>query len=140
MGIPSKSDWAGYENDFDACDAYEIFFGLSNEETLSLYEDDVRMRYTDLRFMPVKAYKYYIAGFTEYVSKSKLNDLDRRYMLDCFINLVKEKLDSNVTLNLETGKSIVEALQLHLPFVKAMDKGIYGDLASMTESIINQLR
>ena len=71
--IPGPKDWAGYEKDLDARYAHKLFFGKSVPEVMEHFSVGGRCieRADELRFMPRKAFQYYIQAFAEYINSER---------------------------------------------------------------------
>ena len=60
-GIPGAAEWQGYEDDLDACDAYELMAGRTLDEVSEHFRDTVSIMHAgELRCSPRGAFSYYV--------------------------------------------------------------------------------
>jgi hypothetical protein len=74
--IPDESDWENYWDDLDAKYAYKNFFGKSNEQMQKEFKRNVLGRKSDIFWMPIKPFQYYIFGLCDYVLKKDFGFFD----------------------------------------------------------------
>jgi hypothetical protein len=135
--IPTEEDWEDYNSDMDQRDAYEVFFGRTNEEMQKEYFKNVRLRATDLRFMPVIPFRYYMLGFRDFVMRNKFDNFDTSTVADCFINLVEEKLKDEPDYILPIMKDLLSTIEYVANNQDAYNAPIhiYGDFQDNLKSI-----
>lgn len=126
--IPSKEDW-GDLSDRDVFEAFEFFSGKSNDELQSAFKRNVMQRCSNLRWMPIYPFSYYILGLKQYIESNDHGLLDLPDAVSCFIELVEEKATANsneMKLIYSKIKEFVEHLVSHQMQYEA-DIDIYGD-------------
>lgn len=100
---PGLAEWGKESDDLDESYARRIFFGKSVEQTFPLFARNVIERVSELRFMPVACFQYYMLAYRDYLLlESTLSNDMAPDAASCFIGLVLEKLehDPNVILPL----------------------------------------
>jgi len=136
--IPTEQYWSGYHNDIDARYAYKIFFGKSNEDMQPAFKRNVIERTDELRFMPIRAYQYYIFGLRDYVRNRDFDVLESSDAASCFIKLALEKLK-------DAPNSILPILDELLPDLEYVannqdlyeaEVDIYGDFKNIYKEIL----
>lgn len=144
LPIPSEAEWSGHESDLDAQYAYDKLFGKSITEVQQMFGDtDVLARAEDLPFMPVRAFQYYIFGFTQFLqSESALRNSDAA---SCFLRLLLARESeepgsvSDIYIELAPTVDFVASRQEYFD----ADIDIYGsfpELAQQLHSICNLQR
>ncbi len=94
MNIPTEQDWENYWDDLDAKWAHKVFAGKSNDEVQVAFRNCVIEKMSDLWFMPIKPFQYYMYGFKQFIDKGKFDDeFDASDAVSCFINLVANVLE-----------------------------------------------
>ena len=134
--IPSQDDWAGYEDDLDARYAYRVFFGRSIEEVVPLFHENPIERCSELSFMPVKPFRYYILAFRDYLlSEQSREDSDAA---SCYLRLIVEKIDNEpATIGpvLPALRESVQQVAESQAFYDA-DPHIYGNFREIAARIL----
>jgi hypothetical protein len=92
MNIPSESDWENYQDDLDAEYAHRIFAGKTNDQVQLDFYRCVIERASELSFMPIKPFQYYMLGFKQFIDKADFKQLDAPDAASCFISLVEQML------------------------------------------------
>ena len=92
MEIPTEKDWADYMDDLDAKYAHSIFFGKTNNEVQKYFKRSPIERSSELSFMPIKPFQYYIFGFKQYIEAGEFNKYDASDATSCFIRLIEDML------------------------------------------------
>lgn len=92
--IPSNSDW-GNLSGRDVFEAFEYFSGKSNDELQVEFKSNVIQRCSNLRWMPICPFSYYIFGLKQYIESGDNGLLDLSDAVSCFIELVEERAVSN---------------------------------------------
>jgi hypothetical protein len=137
MNIPTKTDWGNIDGDLDIKDAYQDFYGKTNDEMEKEFKANIFERCSSLRCMPIEPFKYYIFGLKQYIDRSEYDDFHRPDAASCFIDLIYERLMSNI----DSMRSIMDEL---LPTILKIannqelfeaDIDIYGDFGEMLEKI-----
>lgn len=137
--VPTEKEWLGYEKDLDASYAYKVFFGKTNEEMQSSFKLNVIERTDEIRFMPVKAFQYYIFGLRDYVMKRNFGYLDSSDAASCFLGLVLEKLESEPSKIIPVLSELIPSLEFVSNNQNLYDANeeIYGNFKNKYEHIIS---
>ena len=90
--IPTEDDWENYQDDLDAKYAHKIFFGKTNNEVQEDFKRSVIERASELSFMPIKPFQYYVLGFKQFIEIRDFNQFDDADAASCFIRLVESML------------------------------------------------
>ncbi|MGZ8243893.1 hypothetical protein, partial [Methylomagnum sp.] len=85
-------DWIGLD-DMDVRYAFEQFAGKSNDDMQEAFKKNVIERCDNLRFMPMKPFKYYIFGLKKYVESNISSDSTDA--ASCFLELIQERFIAN---------------------------------------------
>lgn len=137
--VPTEKEWLGYEKDLDASYAYKVFFGKTNEEMQSSFKLNVIERTDEIRFMPVKAFQYYIFGLRDYVMKRNFGYLDSSDAASCFLGLVLEKLESEPSKIIPVLSELIPSLEFVSNNQNLYDANeeIYGNFKNKYKHIIS---
>lgn len=137
--VPTEKEWLGYEKDLDASYAYKVFFGKTNDEMQSSFKLNVIERTDEIRFMPVKAFQYYIFGLRDYVMKRNFGYLDSSDAASCFLGLVLEKLESEPSKIIPVLSELIPSLEFVSNNQKLYEANeeIYGSFKNKYEHIIS---
>lgn len=95
--IPTELEWEDYYNDLDANYAHKIFFGKSNTDVQLDFKRSVLERVSELRFMPIKPFQYYIFGLQQYIEKENFDHFDNADAVNGLISLTEEMLQDKPT-------------------------------------------
>ncbi|KGF71482.1 hypothetical protein DO97_19285 [Neosynechococcus sphagnicola sy1] len=136
--FPTDKEWFGYERDLDASYAYKVFFGKTNDEMQSSFKLNVIERTDEIRFMPVKAFQYYIFGLRDYVMKRDFGYLDSSDAASCFIGLVLEKLENEPSKIIPVLSELIPSIEFvsnNQNLYEASEE-IYGNFKSKYKRII----
>lgn len=139
--IPSKGDW-GDLSDNDVLEAFEHFSGKSNNELQISFKNNVIQRCSNLRWMPIQPFKYYILGLKQYIESEDYGVFDLPDAASCFIELVEEKAISNESEMKATYPKIrgfIEHLVENQDKYEA-DEDIYGDFKEKADNIAALLK
>lgn len=134
--IPSKSDW-GDLSDGDVFEAFEYFSGKSNDELQVDFKSNVIQRCSNLRWMPIYPFCYYIFGLKQYIESGDNGLYDISDAVSCFIELIEEKAKSNqdeMKALYPKIKSFIEHIALNQEKYEA-DIEIYGDFEDISVRI-----
>lgn len=93
MNVPTEEEWENYTDDLDTKYAHGIFSGKTNDQVQREFRRSVIERTSELRFMPIKPFQYYMLGFKQYVEKGEFEQFDAPDAASCFISLVEEMLE-----------------------------------------------
>jgi hypothetical protein len=140
--IPCLQDWQGYKDDIDARYAFEIFFGKTLAELQPLFKRNVIERTDELRFMPVKAFQYYIFALRDYIVDEHYNSDDSDCAVDCYFSLVQEKLDAAPEAILPVMELLLPSLHFISGNVAAyqIDEDIYGSIPQRMQTLLQRYR
>ncbi len=89
--IPSEDDWKNYNDDLDTAYAYKMFAGKSNDDMQKEFKNNVFERTSELRFMPIKPFQYYIFGLKQYIDTQDFDIDDKSDAASIFISIVLGK-------------------------------------------------
>lgn len=137
LNIPCEEDWENYSYDMDIADAYENFSGKSNDEMQLEFKKNVIERSSDLGWMPMVPFQYYIFGFKRYIDVGDFNSFDKPDAASCFIRLVQTKLLERP----EYVRPILPKLMPTLEYIAnnqesfEADLDIYGDFKEILHNI-----
>ncbi|QDQ27868.1 hypothetical protein FNU76_16785 [Chitinimonas arctica] len=135
--IPTREDWGDFSGDFDVSDAYENFFGKSNQEMRKCFSQNVMSRAQDIRFMPGIPFSYYIFGFCDFVLSKNYEGENTWDVADCFISVIKERAEKNPSVLLPIFEYIETALNFLVAHQEEFgaDIEIYGDFEDASNLI-----
>ena len=139
---PDLQDWQGYEDDIDSRYAFEIFFGKTLAELQPLIRRNVIERTDELRFMPLKAFQYYIFALRDYIVNKHYRADDGDCAVDCYFSLVQEKLDTAPEAILPVMEQLLPSLQFIADNVAAyqIDEDIYGFIPQRLQILLQRYR
>jgi hypothetical protein len=126
--IPSKNDW-GDLSDRDVFEAFEYFSDKSNDELQIAFKSNVLQRCSNLRWMPIYPFSYYIFGLKQYIESNDYGLFDLPDAVSCFIELVEEKAvnyQDEMKIMYPKLKGFIEHLVSNQIKYEA-DVDIYGD-------------
>ena len=92
MDIPTEEEWENYKDDLDANYAHGIFYGKSNNEVQKHFKRSVIERASELSFMPIKPFQYYVLGFKQFIDKGDFDKYEGSDAASCFIRLIEDML------------------------------------------------
>lgn len=93
LGIPTEADWGDYSADLDQNWAHQHYYGKTNEEMREHFSNNPIEGASDLRFMPETPFRYYMLGYRDYVMSGEFDVCDGASAADCFLTLVRDKLE-----------------------------------------------
>ncbi len=136
--IPKESDWGNWEADLDQKSAYELYFGHSNAEMKQRYFDAPIEVASELQFMPVIPFRYYMLGFSKAVICNEgYDDMTISTAPYSFLKLIISKL-KNDNLDIEP---IMNTMWSSIKYVVDnqekydADIDIYGDFRYLLKEI-----
>lgn len=140
--IPGLQDWQGYKDDIDARYAFKIFFGKTLAELQPLFKRNVIERTDELRFMPVRAFQYYIFALRDYIVDEHYSSDDSDCAVDCYFNLVQAKLDAAPEAILPVMELLLPSLHFISGNVAAykIDEEIYGSIPQRLQTLLQRYR
>jgi hypothetical protein len=139
MNIPTKEDWGEYWLDIDQSSAYKTFFGKSNLELQKVYFENGQEIMTEIRFMPVVPFRYYVFGLSEFISAGNFPKYEAADFTSYFLDMIE------LVLKLEPDK-VGPLIDNILPTVKKIARDqhsydapvdLYGDYQIKADSIIS---
>lgn len=133
--VPTEAEWGDYEADLDQKYAHKMFAGRTNQEMLPHFRRNVIERASELQWMPVAPFRYYMLGFRDFVMAGEFDPTWAPDAASCFIGLVLRKLEK------QPGYILAIIPQL-LPAVRhvAMNQASYGATESIYGSFQEKLR
>ena len=135
--VPSEKDWGNYKENFDSLYAYEMFFGKTNDDMQESFQVNVIERVDNLRWMPGKAFQYYIFGLKDYVMNGAFDFSDEADASSCFLDLIIEKQENQSDYIYPVLQDLMEAIEYignHQSEFDA-DENIYGSFKGKLERI-----
>lgn len=92
--IPSIQDWGDYKANFDSASAFDRFYGKSSEEVTRQFYQGVTEKYSELLFMPEKAFQYYIFALADFVIGGNFHPIYSRASTaaGCLFDIVMERV------------------------------------------------
>ena len=135
--LPNEEDWSGYKESFDSKSAYESFFGKSNEQMQVVFFEDGIELMTEIRFMPSKAFKYYVLGLRDFIIAGNFQPHEASDFSSYFLDMIELLLDSETSLISSSMSELMPALE-HI--ASNQDKyqaprDIYGDYSEKLDNI-----
>ncbi|MBU2714152.1 hypothetical protein, partial [Zooshikella harenae] len=133
--IPDESSWGEYHTDLDVAAAHSMFAGKTNEEMQKEFKKNIIERCSDIRWMPIVPFQYYIFGLKHYIDSGDFSDFNKPDAASCFIELVLDKLNESP----EYLDSIILELMPTLKYIAEnqdwfeADIDIYGDFKALLE-------
>ena len=137
MKIPGENEWSGWEDNLDSQYSYKRFFRRSNESMQQDFKYNVIERSDDIRWMPKRAFQYYILGLRDFVMGDDHGWLQNSDAASCYIELVL----STLSMHPEFIKPIYKQLEESLKYVAEnqkefeADEDIYGSFKSKLQEI-----
>lgn len=135
--IPEECDWGNWVADLDQKYAHDLYLGRSNEEMKERYTTAPIEVASELQFMPVVPFQYYMVGFADAVVSGEYDEMTVSEAPSCFLRLIIYKLKNN--------KSDIESIMnTLLPFIEHVvinqekydaDIEIYGDFNDLLKKI-----
>ncbi|EGM76987.1 hypothetical protein Rhein_2927 [Rheinheimera sp. A13L] len=140
--IPGLQDWLGYKDDIDSRFAFEIFFDKTRAELQPLFKRNVIERTDELRFMPVRAFQYYIFALRDYIVDEHYSSGDSDCAVDCYFSLVQEKLDVAPDAILPVMELLLPSLHFIASNVAAykINEDIYGSISQRLQTLLQRYR
>lgn len=136
--IPTKRQWGEIAlDDLDINAAYKDFFGKSiNEMNIQYYRCVIEMAYS-LSLLPTEPFRYYMKGFTNFVSSELFHKMNAADTASVFLNLVQDKLENkpkDIAPLMEDISAVVENIANKQSCYDA-DIDIYGDFREKAGTI-----
>ena len=135
--IPSEKDWGEYWKDFDQKSAYSSFFGKSNSQMQEAFFKDGNDLMTEIRFMPVIPFRYYILGFRDFILNGKFPPYEASDIATYFLDMVVWVIE-------ESPEKIAPVMQELMPSINFVannqvkyeaDEQIYGSFLDRLNKI-----
>jgi hypothetical protein len=135
--IPNELDWGDVSGDFDAMDAYDIFFGHSNLEMQKEFAKNILSRAQDIRFMPSLPFMYYVIGFSDFVLSRKYGNESAADVANSFISVIYDKSESDLDALIPVFDKISNTLDFLVKNQKffGASEDIYGNFDEKIRSI-----
>lgn len=117
--------------------AKSIFSGASEQQILEAFSRSVIERTDELRFMPPQLFNYYFHFFNTFVLGKHYQDDDAVMVADCYLNLLKSKLNSHAINDSHPFAQTRKTLQFiedNLCFFNTAPD-IYGDLSLVVADV-----
>lgn len=140
MLIPSLIDW-GDISDRDVSSAYQNFGGKSNDEMQNKFKENILERCSDLRWMPIKPFIYYIYGLKQFIEAEDFGLFARASSADGLFDLILDKAKENPQEIKEICKDffpILKKISEDQSFYE-LDEDLYGDFHKKLEEIYELL-
>lgn len=138
LPTPGLAEWGPESDDLDESYARRVFFGKSVEETFPLFARNVIERASELRFMPIACFQFYMRAYRDYLLlESTLSNDMAPDAASCFIGLVSEKLEREPETVLPLMPELLPTLR-HLALHQSeydADIDIYGNFADKVAEI-----
>jgi hypothetical protein len=109
--IPTEEDWGNYKDNLDSNYTHKTFYGKSNHEMQQKFKENVIELVEDLRWMPEKAFQYYMIGFRDYVMSDEFGFYDEADSTCCFLELIIQKLEEQPTHIIPILPDLIEAAE-----------------------------
>ncbi|GAB3254629.1 hypothetical protein [Chitinimonas naiadis] len=93
--IPDRNDWGDISDDFDTKDAFDVFFGKSNQDARHYFLEDVQARTQELRSMPRTPFMYYLLGFCDVVLSGDFGAEHPFDIANCYMSIVMDRAVNN---------------------------------------------
>jgi hypothetical protein len=126
--VPSEIEWDNYKNNPDSLYAYNVFSGKTNQEMQESFKINVLERVDELRWMPEKAFQYYMLGFRDYVMAGDFGFYDKADASCCFLELIIQQLEGQPNHIIPILPKLMEAVEYvgNNQSKYAADEEIYG--------------
>ncbi|RVU42090.1 hypothetical protein EOE67_01765 [Rheinheimera riviphila] len=136
--VPGINDWHGYQDDMDAHYAFKVFFGKTLAEMQPWFRQSVIERTDELRFMPTKAFQYYIFALRDYIIEKNYSEDDDDCAVDCLFNLVQQKINSDPGAILPVIDELIPALHVIAANVAMynINMDIYGSIPQRLQLLL----
>ncbi len=137
--VPDLSAWQGYEDDIDSRYAFNTFFGKSLLEVQPLLKINVIERADEIRFMPVKAFQYYIFSLRDFILNKNYFVDEADCAVDSYFTLIQEKLN----LAPDAILPIIDELLSSLHFIAEniadynINEDIYGSIPARLQQLLH---
>lgn len=140
--IPTEQDWEGYQDDIDARYAYEYFFGKTIYELTEEFRQSVIERADELRFMPVRPFRYYIFALSHFIMEDNYLEGEADMTINSLFNLVLEKLNEYPENILPVMERLLPSLQFMADNVERynISEEIYGSVPNRLQTILQRYR
>lgn len=135
--VPSEKDWDNYKDNLDSLYAHKMFFGKTNQEMQESFKLNVLGRVDELRWMPEKAFQYYMLGFRDYVMTEDFGFYDEADASCCFLELIIQKLEEQPNHIISILSELMEAAEYvgNNQSKYDADKDIYGSFKEKLHKI-----
>jgi hypothetical protein len=137
MKIPNKADWENYLDDLDTKYAYKQFFGKSNEQMQTEFKRNVLERKSDISWMPIKPFQYYIFGLCDYVLKKDFGFFDNSDAASVYLNLILDTLEKKPNFVIPIFDQLKDSIS-YVAENQALydaDEDIYGSFFELRKKI-----
>lgn len=136
MLIPSLIDW-GDISDRDISSSYKNFGGKSNDEMQNKFKENILERCSDLRWMPIKPFVYYIYGLKQFIETEDFGLFARASSADGLFDLILDKSNQNQQEIKEIYKDffpILKKISENQSFYE-LEEDIYGNFSKKLDEI-----
>ena len=139
MNVPSEEDWRSEGWNIDTPYAYRNFFGKTLTEAFDLFVESSIYYKSDIMFMPLVCFRYYIHAYIDYLmSEKSAGDSDGA---SCFFGLVEFRKDDIKASARDLQQRVAETLR-HIAARQKWydaDEFIYGDFADRAIEALKQI-
>lgn len=137
LGIPTENDWGNYSADVDQNWAHQHYYGKTKEEMQEYFRNSPIEGASDLRFMPEIPFRYYMLAYRDCVMSGNFEVCNDASAADCFLSLVRDKLEKEPRYILPIMSELVPAVEhvgTHQEDFNA-DEHIFGSFSEKLERI-----
>ncbi len=137
MDIPTEKEWENYKDDLDAKYAHGIFYGKSNDGVQKHFKRSVIERASELSFMPIKPFQYYVLGFKQFIEQGDFDKYEASDAASCFIRLIEDMLTKKPAYVKPVIKELLPTLKYVAENQSSFDASqeIYGDFKDIFNNI-----
>jgi hypothetical protein len=132
LRMPTEQDWGEFDADLDQQYAHQIFSGKCIEEAIPLFERNVIERCSELQFMPLIPFQYYMFALRDYVMSDRvlISEMSSD-AASCFLGLVLLKLNEEPASIFPIMEDMIPAVQYVASNQEIFDADIdiYGNFA-----------
>jgi len=137
MNIPTEEEWETYWDDLDSEYAHKIFAGKSNDEVQEDFRRSAIERASELSFMPIKPFQYYIFGYKQFIDTGSFEQYESSDAVSCFIRLIENMLTKKPEFVLPVLGELLPTLRYVAENQASYDadEAIYGNFKDIFHSI-----
>ena len=112
--IPSLEDWKNYKDNFDSASAFDRFYGKTREVVIKEFYNGVTEKYSELLYMPEKAFQYYIFALVDFVKEGNFHPIysTPSTSIGCLFDIVIERAKIDCASVVPVAKELLSQLKI----------------------------